>query len=85
VGASADDTWPLMPNATAGINTFVRSMRWTAGDEVLTTDHAFAPSLNALRLPVASSWAQVILARIPFPIESADDAFEAVMAAVTPG
>ncbi len=83
VGASADDL-ALMPNATAGINTVVRSMRWKAGDEVLTTDHAYAASLNALRFAAASSSARVVLAPIPFPIESSDDAFDAVMAAVTP-
>ena len=83
VGVSADDL-ALVPNATAGINTVLRSMRWKAGDEVLTTDHAYAASLNALRFAAAGCSARVVLARIPFPIESSDAAFDAVMAAVTP-
>jgi isopenicillin-N epimerase len=83
VGAAADDL-ALMPNATTGINTVLRSMRWKTGDEVLTTDHAYAASLNALRFAAAGSSAKVVLARIPFPIESPDNAFDAVMAAVTP-
>jgi isopenicillin-N epimerase len=74
----------LMPNATAGINTIMRSLRFEKGDELLVTDHAYNSSLNAVRFAAAQYSAKVVLARIPFPIESPDDAFDAIMAAVTP-
>lgn len=83
VGAEADDL-ALMPNATAGINTVLRSLRFNKGDELLATNHAYNASLNALRFAAAQSSAKVVLARIPFPIQSPDEAFDAVIAAVTP-
>lgn len=83
VGAEADDL-ALLSNATAGVNTVLRSLRFERGDEVLATDHAYNAALNAVRFGAAKDGAKVVLARIPFPIASPDEAFDAVMAAVTP-
>ena len=47
-GADADDL-ALMPNATAGLNTILRSLRFERGDDVLATNHAYNAALNALR------------------------------------
>jgi isopenicillin-N epimerase len=83
VGVDADDL-ALMTNTTTAVNTVLRSLQFERGDEVIATDHAYNASLNALRYAAARSVAKVVIAHIPFPLASPDEAFEAVMAAVTP-
>ena len=83
VGADADDL-ALLPNATTAVNTVMRSLRFDRGDEILATDHAYNAALNAVRFGAAKDGANVVLARVPYPISSPDQAFEAIMGAVTP-
>ena len=83
VGAAADDL-AFVSNATAGVNTVLRSLRFAPGDELLTTDHEYNASLNALRFAAARAGAHVVVARVPFPIADLGEAVAAVLAAVTP-
>jgi isopenicillin-N epimerase len=83
LGAKADDL-VFVSNATGGINTVLRSLSFQPGDELLVTDHEYAACRNALEY-VAERWrAKVVVAAVPFPIESATRAVEAVLAGVTP-
>lgn len=85
VGADADDL-VFMSNATAGISTVLRSLAGHLGptDEVLTTDHEYNATFNALRWLARVSGAKVVVARIAFPQADADEAREAILAAATP-
>ncbi len=83
VGSDADDL-AFVTNATAGVNTVLRSLRFSPGDELLTTDHEYNASKNALDF-VASQWGvKVVVAKLPWPVPSADAVVDAVLSHVTP-
>jgi isopenicillin-N epimerase len=83
LGTSTDDlAW--VNNATAGVNAVLRSLKCSEGDELLTTDHEYNACRNALDFVAARAGARVVTVKIPFPVESAGDVVDRVLAAVTP-
>ena len=83
LGAQTDDV-VFVPNATAGVNTILRSLSFQPGDELLVTNHEYNACRNALEY-VAERWrAKVVVASVPFPIESGARAVEGILSSVTP-
>lgn len=83
VGADPEDV-SFVPNATGGVTTVLRSLRFEPGDELLTTDHEYNASRNALDF-VSETWgAKVVVAKLPWPVSSPDAVVDAVLAHVTP-
>jgi isopenicillin-N epimerase len=83
VGAEADNL-VFVANATAGVNTVLRSLSFKRGDELLVTDHEYNASRNALNFVAEQSGARVVTARVPFPLRSADEVMAAILERVTP-
>lgn len=82
VGADADDL-AFIPNATTGINTILRSLTFEPGDELLTTNQEYNACRNALDFVAARSGAKIVVAEVPYPIESSQQAIEPILQAVS--
>jgi isopenicillin-N epimerase len=80
VAASAEDL-AFVPNATAGVNSVLRSLELAPGDEIVTTDHEYNASRNALDAVARSSGARVVAAQVPFPLSDPGQLLEAVLSA----
>ncbi len=82
VGADPDDL-AFVPNATAGFNTVLRSLRFGPGDELLTTDHAYNAAKNAMEYVAGRDGGTVVVAAVPFPSNGPKQVLDAVLSAVT--
>ena len=83
LGADPDDL-AFISNATGGVNAVLRSLAFSTGDEVLTTDHTYAACRNTLDYVAGRSGVKVNVAVVPFPVASPDAVVDAVLAKVTP-
>jgi isopenicillin-N epimerase len=83
LGADPDDL-AFVPNATHGVNTVLRSIRFGPGDELLTDDHEYNASANALRAAAERDGADLVVAHVPFPLDGPEAVLAALLAAVTP-
>ena len=83
VGASPTEL-AFVPNATTGVNTVLRSLRFAPGDELVTTNHEYNACKNALDAVAHESGAKVVVARVPFPLTDPAEVLLAILAVVTP-
>ena len=72
-----------VPNATAGVNTVVRSLRFQPGDELLTNSHEYNACNNVLRWAEKQWGAKMVTVEPPFPVRREQELVDAVLAGVT--
>lgn len=73
----------FIPNATAGVNAVLRSLEFKRGEQILVTDHAYNACRNAVDYAAARAGAEVVVARLPFPIPGPEVARQRILDAVT--
>jgi len=74
----------VLPNATTGVMTVLRSLRLRPGDELLTTDHEYNATQAALEGVAAEARARVVRASVPLTLRHPEEVVEAILRAVTP-
>ncbi len=74
----------FVTNATSGVNTVLRGLELSPGDELLVTDQGYAACRKAVRFVARRAGAEVVVARLPFAGVTPDSVCEAVLSAVTP-
>lgn len=83
VGCDPEDL-VFVRNATEGVNTVLRSLQFERNDELLTINHEYNATQNAMRYVAELHGARVVVAPVPFPLHDASEVVDAVLAAVTP-
>ena len=73
----------FVPNATAGVNAVLRSLDLDKHDELLVTNVEYNACRNALDYVAAINGSKVVVADVPFPIESPDVVVELILQKVT--
>ncbi|WP_292820129.1 aminotransferase class V-fold PLP-dependent enzyme [Nostoc sp. JL23] len=73
----------FVPNATTGVNSVLRSLTFSPEDEILTTNHEYNACRNALDFIASRTGARVVVAKVPFPIDSPQQIVAAVIERVS--
>ena len=68
----------LLENTTSGINAVLRSLRFTPGDRIVTTDHVYGAVRNTLRFVAGRSGAEVVEVPVPMPLRAAFEVTDAI-------
>jgi isopenicillin-N epimerase len=82
LGMKPDD-FGLVTNASEGVNAVLHSLRFSPGDELLTTNHVYNAVRQAMKFTCARSGAGYREVQVPMPVRSPEKIADAVVGAVT--
>jgi isopenicillin-N epimerase len=83
VGADAEGL-AFVSNATGGVNTVLRSLAFSPGDEILVIDQGYNACQNAARFVAERSGARLVVVHLPFPLARPEEITDAILAKVSP-
>jgi len=83
LGARGDDL-VFVDNASAGVNAVLRSLRLSAGDDIVLFDHAYGAVARTAAFVARERGARVVTVALPFPLEDDALCLAALDAALTP-
>jgi len=72
----------FVANATTGVNTILRSLNLSKGDEIIVPDHAYQACRNAIDFVTERSGARTVVIRIPFRIDDESDIIDPIVSAI---
>ncbi len=81
-GAKPDDL-VFVRNATTGVAAVLASLRLQPGDELLRTSHGYNACNNILARAAEQAGARVVVAPLPFPLATEDEAVAAILSSVS--
>ena len=73
----------FVTNATAGVNTVLKSLDLKPNDEIIVLDHSYQACWNAVDFITKKTGAKTVVATIPFPIDSNEQIIEEILQKVT--
>lgn len=73
----------FVSNATDGVNAVLRSLDFEPGDEIVYTNHGYNACNNVVDYVARRSGARSVVAQIPFPLSSAEEAWAGLQAVLS--
>jgi len=83
LGARGNDV-VFVDNASSGVNAVLRSLRLSAGDEIVLFDHAYGAVARTAAFVAREHGARVVTVPLPFPLENEATCLALLDAALTP-
>ncbi len=77
------DGLTFVKNATEGVNTILRSLDLSEGDEIIVPDHSYQACWNAVDFVTERAGAKTVVVNIPFRVERESEIVDLIMGAVS--